>query len=126
MGSALYLTDNKLWHSVSIAVTIDGSYLVLQRHTMKFRKTTKPDGIVLSTKGPTLLEVRWRESFTLTLYATRTPGRECLLIVFGYCAGSLCCCSATDKCAHLEDARAWRASPRVGPCRVLPPQRVGV
>ena len=46
-----------------------------------------------------------------------------LVIVQGLCAGAV----ATDQRAHLlEDARAWRASPRVGPCRVLPPQRVGV
>ena len=36
-----------------------------------------------------MLEVRWRESFTLTLYATRTPGCERLVIAFGYGAGSL-------------------------------------
>ena len=46
-----------------------------------------------------------------------------LVIVQGLCAGAV----ATDQRAHLlEDARAWRASPRVGPCRVLPPERVGV
>ena len=46
-----------------------------------------------------------------------------LVIVQGLCVGAV----ATDQRAHLlEDARAWRASPRVGPCRVLPPQRVGV
>ena len=39
------------------------------------------------------------------------------------CAGTV----ATDQCAHLLDqARAWRASPRAGLGRVLPPQRVGV
>ena len=47
-------------------------------------KTTKPDVIVLSTKEPTLLEVRWRELFTLILYATSTPGREHFVIAFGY------------------------------------------
>ena len=41
----------------------------------------------------------------------------CLVIVQGLCGGAV----ATDQRAHLlEDARAWRASPRVGPCRVLP------
>ena len=33
-------------------------------------------------------EVRWRESFTLTLDGMLTPGRERLVIVFGYCAQS--------------------------------------
>ena len=47
----------------------------------------------------------------------------CLVIVQGFCVAAV----ATDQRAHLlEDTRAWRASPRVGPCRVLPPQRVGV
>ena len=47
----------------------------------------------------------------------------CLVIVQGLCAGAV----ATDQRAFVfEDARAWRASPRVGPCRVLPSQRVGV
>ena len=46
-----------------------------------------------------------------------------LVIVQGLCAGAV----ATDQRAHLlEDATAWRASPRVGLGRVLPPQRVGV
>ena len=46
-----------------------------------------------------------------------------LVIVQDLCAGAV----ATDQRAHLlEDARAWRASPRVGLGRVLPPQRVGV
>ena len=46
-----------------------------------------------------------------------------LVIVQGLCAGAV----ATDQRANLlEDARAWRASPRVGLGRVLPPQRVGV
>ena len=51
----------------------------------------------------------------------RVPS-HCLVIVQGLCVATV----ATDQRAHLEDARAWRASPRVGPCRVLPPQRVGV
>ena len=47
----------------------------------------------------------------------------CLVIVQGFCVAAV----VTDQRAHLlEDARAWRASPRVGPCRVLPPQKVGV
>ena len=46
-----------------------------------------------------------------------------LVIVQSLCAGAV----ATDQRAYLLDqARAWRASPRVGLGRVLPPQRVGV
>ena len=46
-----------------------------------------------------------------------------LVIVQDLCAGAV----ATDQRAHfLGQARAWRASPRVGLGRVLPPQRVGV
>ena len=47
-------------------------------------------------------EVRWNESFTLTLYATRIPGRERLVIVFGYCAGSLCWCSRNRPTCTLS------------------------
>ena len=46
-----------------------------------------------------------------------------LVIVQRLCVGAF----ATDQRSHLlEKARAWRASSRVGPCRMLPPQRVGV
>ena len=46
-----------------------------------------------------------------------------LVVMSSLCAGTV----ATDQCAHLLDqARAWRASPRAGLGRVLPPQRVGV
>ena len=52
----------------------------------------------------------------------RVPS-HCVWLLCRVCVAAV----ATDQCAHLlEDARAWRASPHVGPCRVLPPQRVGV
>ena len=53
-------------------------------------KAIKPSVTVPSIKAPTLLEVRWRKSFTRTLNGMLTPGRERLAIPFGSCTRSLC------------------------------------
>ena len=46
-----------------------------------------------------------------------------VVIVQGLYAGTV---DAGQRPHFLDQARAWRSSPRVGPCRVLQPQRVGV
>ena len=46
-----------------------------------------------------------------------------VVIVQGLYAGTV---YASQRSHFLDQARAWRSSPRVGLCRVLQPQRVGV
>ena len=92
-------------------------------------KATRPDVIVPSIRVPTLLKVRWRKSFTLTLDGMLTPGRERLVIGFGCCAQSFCLwvsSEPTNVHSFFEMARAWRSSPRDDACRVLPQRRVSV
>ena len=46
-----------------------------------------------------------------------------VVVVQGLYAGAV---DAGQRHRVLGQARAWRSSPRVGPCRLLQPQRVGV
>ena len=77
-----------------------------------------------SGRGPRYVRTRGASlPFTTRAHLAASPVLLYLVIMPSVYAGAV----ATDQRAFVFDpARTWRASPRVGLGRVLPPQRVGV